>query len=161
MPLIFLFDYTAQFIKLSKPVVIGLDNIFWKEKNGKRSVMCMLGFPRDGTSCSKSISLSRCPLVPGQGPEQKSQDKLLCPGMSWDKITFLWKTKDFQCCTFMLFSGKIMAIVLSHPASCPGFWQKDIDCSVPSRVLSRILTDCPRLSCPYPSTYIIISIIEI
>ena len=30
----------------------------------------------------------RCPFVPGQGQEQKSRDKLLCPGMSWDKITF-------------------------------------------------------------------------
>ena len=39
-------------------------------------------------SRDKNISLSRCPFVPGQGQEQKSRDKLLCPGMSRDKITF-------------------------------------------------------------------------
>ena len=36
MPLIFLFDYTAQFIKLPKPVVIGLDNVFLKEKKWQK-----------------------------------------------------------------------------------------------------------------------------
>ena len=39
-----------------------------------------LGFPRDGTSRDKNISLSRCLFVLVQGQEQKSQDKLLCPG---------------------------------------------------------------------------------
>ena len=34
-----------------------------------------------------------CPFVPGQGQEQKSRDKLLCPGMSRDKITFTKKPK--------------------------------------------------------------------
>jgi hypothetical protein len=32
--------------------------------------------------------LSRCPFVPGQGQEQKSQDKLFCPVTSRVKITF-------------------------------------------------------------------------
>ena len=31
-------------------------------------------------SQDKNISLSRCPFVPGQGQEQMSRDKLLCPG---------------------------------------------------------------------------------
>ena len=71
-----------------------------------------LGFPRDGTSgcpfvpgqksfpvplslCpgTKKFCLSRCPFVPGQGQEQMSQDKLLCPGTSQDKITFSKETK--------------------------------------------------------------------
>ena len=50
--------------------------------------------------------MSRCPFVPGQrnflvpvslfpgqGQEQKSRDKLFCPGTSRDKITFLKKPK--------------------------------------------------------------------
>ena len=53
-----------------------------------------LGFPRDvpgqsGTgrpvvplSQDKKISFSHCSFVPGQGQEQKSWEKLLCPGMS-------------------------------------------------------------------------------
>jgi hypothetical protein len=32
--------------------------------------------------------LFRCPFVPGQGQEQKSRDKLLCPRTSRDKIYF-------------------------------------------------------------------------
>ena len=55
-----------------------------------------LVFPRDGTSRDKpgrdiplsrdkKKILSRCPVVPGQGQEQMSQDKLLCPGPSRDK----------------------------------------------------------------------------
>jgi hypothetical protein len=32
--------------------------------------------------------LSQCPFVPRQGQQQKSRDKLLCPGTSRDKITF-------------------------------------------------------------------------
>jgi hypothetical protein len=39
-------------------------------------------------SRDKEIFMSRCPFVPGQGQEQMSGDKLLCPGISWDKITF-------------------------------------------------------------------------
>ena len=34
------------------------------------------------------VPLSRCPFVPGQGQEQMSRDKFLCPGTSRDKITF-------------------------------------------------------------------------
>ena len=52
-----------------------------------------VGFPRDGTSRDKKKILSRCPFVSGQGQEQLSWDKPLCPGTSWDKITFLKKTK--------------------------------------------------------------------
>ena len=59
-----------------------------------------LGFPRDvpgqtGTgrpvvplSRDKKKFLSRCPFVPGQGQEQMSRDKLLCPVPSRDNITF-------------------------------------------------------------------------
>jgi hypothetical protein len=39
-------------------------------------------------SQDKEIFLSRCPFVPGQGQEQKSRDKTLCPGTSRDKITY-------------------------------------------------------------------------
>ena len=35
-----------------------------------------------------------CPFVPGQVQEQKSRDKLLCPGMSQDKIIFPPKNKE-------------------------------------------------------------------
>ena len=37
---------------------------------------------------TKKKFLSRCPFVPGQGQEQMSRDKHLCPGTSRDKITF-------------------------------------------------------------------------
>ena len=49
-----------------------------------------LVFPRDGTSRGTSRDkkkiLSRCPVVPGQGQEKMSRDKLLCPGTSQDKM---------------------------------------------------------------------------
>ena len=59
----------------------------------------MVGTIRDGTSrCRLSfdekVSFSRCPFVPGQGHEQMSQDKLLCPVPSWDKITFPKEQKN-------------------------------------------------------------------
>ena len=38
--------------------------------------------------------LSRCPFVPGQGQEQMSRDKLLCPVPSRDKITFPKEPKN-------------------------------------------------------------------
>jgi hypothetical protein len=38
-------------------------------------------------SLDKKKFLSRCPFVPGQGKEQMSRGKLLCPGTSRDKIT--------------------------------------------------------------------------
>ena len=55
-----------------------------------------LAFPRDGTSRDKPgrdvplslcpgttvFPLSRCPFVPGQGQEQMSRDKVICPGTS-------------------------------------------------------------------------------
>ena len=37
---------------------------------------------------TKKFCLSRCPFVPGQGQEQMSRDKLLCPGTSRDKMNF-------------------------------------------------------------------------
>ena len=37
-------------------------------------------------SRGKSFFLSWCPFVPGQGQEQMSRDKTLCPGTSWDKM---------------------------------------------------------------------------
>ena len=39
-------------------------------------------------SQDKDIFLSRCPFGPGRGQEQTSQDKLLCPGTSQDKMNF-------------------------------------------------------------------------
>ena len=36
-------------------------------------------------SRDKKKLLSQCPIVPGQGQEQMSRDKLLCPGPSRDK----------------------------------------------------------------------------
>ena len=46
-------------------------------------------FPRDGTSRgtsgTKKKILSWCPVVPGQGQEQISRAKFLCPGPSRDK----------------------------------------------------------------------------
>ena len=66
----------------------------------KSSVSTGREVPRDGPgqtgtgrpivplSQDKEIFLSRCPFVPGQGQEQMSRDKFLCPGTSRDKITF-------------------------------------------------------------------------
>ena len=53
----------------------------WPQNTFEEKSQCdfALGFPRVGTS--------RCPFVPGQGQEQMSQDKHLCPGTSRDKIT--------------------------------------------------------------------------
>ena len=44
------------------------------------------GRPVVPLSRDKKVSLSRCPFVPGQGQEQMSRDKLLCPGTSRDKM---------------------------------------------------------------------------
>ena len=46
------------------------------------------GGPVVPLSRDKKVSLSRCPFVPGQGQEQMSQDKLLCPGTSQNKMNF-------------------------------------------------------------------------
>ena len=43
------------------------------------------GRPVVPLSRDKKKFLSRCPIVPGQGQEQMSRDKLLCPGPSRDK----------------------------------------------------------------------------
>ena len=51
------------------------------------------GRPVVPLSWDKNISLSRCPFVPGQGQEQKSRNKLPCPGTSRDNITYPKKTK--------------------------------------------------------------------
>ena len=52
---------------------------------------CMEGFHGTGRpivplSRDKKIFLSQCPFVPGEGQEQMSWDKLLCPGTSQDKM---------------------------------------------------------------------------
>ena len=39
-------------------------------------------------SLGKILSLFCCPFVPGQGQEQKSRDKLLCPKTFRDKMNF-------------------------------------------------------------------------
>ena len=89
--------------KLYIPSTLNIDLILWNTQ----LIVCAqnvkswfkLGFPRDGTSrdkpgrdvplslCpgTKKFCLSRCPFVPGQGQEQMSRDKLLCPGPSRDK----------------------------------------------------------------------------
>ena len=43
------------------------------------------GRPIVPLSRDKNSFLSRCPVVPGQGQERMSWDKLLCPGQSQDK----------------------------------------------------------------------------
>ena len=55
------------------------------------------GCPVVPLSRDKKIFLSRCPVVPGQGQEQMSRDKLLCPGPSRDKTIkkFQEKRPDF------------------------------------------------------------------
>ena len=50
------------------------------------------GRPVVPLSWDKNFFLSRCPVVPGQGQEQMSRDKLLCPGP--DQISRL-KTSFF------------------------------------------------------------------
>ena len=80
--------------------ILWLSEAFGGARSGKFDIK--LGFPRDGTCrdnpgrdvllslCpgTKKKSLSQCPFVPGQGQEQKFQDKLLCPGTKL--------IKDFQ-----------------------------------------------------------------
>ena len=77
-------------------------SVFLPSKHGKLlALFCLnlwfkLVFPRDGTSrdkpgwdvqlslCpgTKTFPLSRCPFVPGQEQQEKSRDKILCPGTS-------------------------------------------------------------------------------
>ena len=52
------------------------------------------GRPVVPLSRDKKKFLSRCPFVPGQGQEQMSRDKLLCPVPSRDKITFPKEQKN-------------------------------------------------------------------
>ena len=37
-------------------------------------------------SLCPGVPLSQCPFVPGQGQDQMSRDKTLCPVTSWDKM---------------------------------------------------------------------------
>ena len=84
---------------------------------------------------TKNFFLSQCPFVPGQRQEQKSRDKLLCPGMSQDKIACPKNQKTFN---FAYFAILQIMIVLFHTTSCPGFWQKNSDCPIP-----RPIPACP------------------
>ena len=62
-------------------------------------------FPRDGTSRDKKKILSCGPVVPGQGQEQMSRAKFLCPGPSRDKtIQNFSKKKDQIYCFRTSFS---------------------------------------------------------
>jgi len=126
-----------------------------------------LAFPRD-----KEIFLSRCPFVPGQGQEQKSQDKLLCPGTKWiyiylialkifrknDKIfrtSFPCFRTSFSCfrTSFSVFRTSFSCFRMSFSALSRLSRGKGRDrlsksCTVPSHVPSRILRGCPSPSRP-------------
>ena len=125
-----------------------------------------LGFPRDGTSYGRSqdnprqdvplslcpgtkkFCLSWCPFVPGQGQEQMSRDKLLCPGTSRDKMNeqiSCFRT-SFSCLrtTFSVLEHHLP--VLEHPfLLCP------VLSRVPSRILAVPARPVPNFGCPGPS----------
>ena len=124
---------------------------------------------RDGKSrCpfvpgQKTIFLSRCPFVLGQGQEQKSRDKLLCPGTSRDKMNFkiskknnIFSVLEHQCpvlehpflfynvlfcfrTSFSCFRTSFLA--LSRFVPHPGFW---LSRPVPSRILAVLARPVPR-----------------
>ena len=87
--IVFCFRYFSDCIFSELDCWISIGDRFW------------LGFPRDGTSrdkpgrevplsfCpgTKTNFLSRCPFAPGQGQEQMSWDKNLCPGTNFKKMT--------------------------------------------------------------------------
>ena len=45
----------------------------------------------------KKVSLSHCPFVTGKEQQQKSQDKILCPGTSQDKTNVKKRSKIVNC----------------------------------------------------------------
>ena len=145
-------------------------------------MLYVVGFPRDGTSRDKpgqtgkgrpvvplsrdkQIFLSRCPFVPGQGQEQMSRDKHLCPGTSRDKITFPKEHKkqekdvpkqendQISCFRTSFSCFRTSFPVLEHPF--PVLEHPFLLCPVLSRVPSRILAVPARpvadFSCPGPS----------
>ena len=101
-----------------------------------------LGFPRDvpgqsGTgrpvvplSQDKKISLSHCPFVPGQGQEQKSWEKLLCPGMSREVLGQNYLPKNIKKQEIWSFFFENFEFILSRDG--PG-----------QRVLSQDICSCP------------------
>ena len=95
---------------------------------------------------TKKIS---CPFVPGQGQEQMSRDKHLCPGTSRDKITFPKEHKkqekdvpkqendQISCFRTSFSCFRTSFPVLEHPF--PVLEHPFLLCPVLSRVPSRIL----------------------
>merc|ERR1712051_203432 len=121
----------------------------------------MGGRPVVPLSRDKKNFLSRCPVVPGQGQEQMSRDKFLCPGPSRDKtIKKISNKKDqiycfrasFSCfrASFFCFRTSFSALsrfvprpvpVFGCPGpSRPGFW---LSRPVPSLGKIFSLSHCP------------------
>ena len=63
-------------------------------------------------SWDKKVYLFRCPFVPGQEQQQKSQDKLLCPGHTGTKTLYDWQ-KNLKNSNFLL-------LFSSCPVAVPG-----------------------------------------
>ena len=104
--------------------------------------------PRNGTSLDNlqwdnllslfpGTKIFSCPAGLRQGQEQKLQDKLLCPGLSQDKITFPKKPKDNFLAHLCYFQKK------------SNFFVQFRECPVPYP--SQILTEKQYSS---PSTYV-------
>ena len=139
----------------------------WTSVSTGRDVLGQTGTGRPVVPLSrdKKIFLSRCPFVPGQGQEQMSRDKHLCPGTSRDKITFPKEHKkqekdvpkqendQISCFRTSFSCFRTSFPVLEHPF--PVLEHPFLLCPVLSRVPSRILAvparPVPDFSCPGPS----------
>ena len=123
------------------------------------------GRPVVPLSRDKKKFLSRCPFVPGQGQEQMSRDKHLCPRMSRNKITFPKEHKkqekdvpkqendQISCFRTSFSCFRTSFPVLEHPF--PVLEHPFLLCPILSRVPSRFLAvpacPVPDFSCPGPS----------
>ena len=115
---------------------------------------------------TKKVSLSRCPFVPGQEQQQKSRDKILCPGTSrgtkW--LYFAKKGKKKKIQIFFYFFSKNGDIFVPRDVpgqrslsrdfcccSCPGTKgqrDKETFLSRDKGTTGRTVTDCPGTSRP-------------
>ena len=97
-------------------------------------------------SRDKEIFLSQCPFVPRQGQEQKSQDKLLCPGT---KLIYIYlialkifrKNDKISCCRTSFRTSFACFRTYFPVLECPFLFLKR-----PFPALEHPLLLCPVLS---------------
>ena len=81
---IFIFNCSVTFLTVAVPRPLTMMELLEKRVSKGRD---------------KNISLSRCPCVLGQGQEQKSQDKLLCPVPKGNQKTEKRRSKTEKRCS--------------------------------------------------------------